>query len=558
MSLIININSLSYLYDYLDLGVHDFIVGTNQFSCRQALTVDYIELKEIKEKYPMIRLFVLVNALVEQKYLDDLKNHLDKLNECQIDGIIFQDFGVLQICNEKGYSFEKIYDPETLNTNHLTLSVLKEQGIDGAFLAREIPLKEKQMIGQNCKLKTMVQVHGVEYMAYSKRKLLSNYKEYTHLDFNVDKEAQIEIKANGVEDHCHIYEDQYGTHITSTNQMCALDVLNQFNDFDYLYIDGQYINETDLLEITHLYIQAIEAIKNQTYNKELYDIYVIADNCTDNTAKVAKEAGAIVYERFDSTKKTKGYALNWFLQQKIEEDAPYDAFFIFDADNIVDKNFIKNMNKKLCQGEDVVQGYRDIKNPTDSWITAGYAIFYWTLHRFYHLARYNIGLSPLLNGTGFMVRFDVVKPNGWDTQTLTEDIEFSLKRIIAGKRLGWATDAIVYDEQPVGFKQSWSQRSRWTVGHIQCMHKYTKDLAMAAKENKTLMNFDGLLYIIGSIPMFVITLILLLTNFAIYAGTGMSAAELIWNLVRYVVPTFFLPILTGILIMALDKRPIKQ
>ena len=227
----------------------------------------------------------------------------------------------------------------------------------------------------------------------------------------------------------------------------------------------------------------IESLKNQTYNKELYDIYVIADNCTDNTAKVAKEAGAIVYERFDSTKKTKGYALNWFLQQKIEEDAPYDAFFIFDADNIVDKNFIKNMNKKLCQGEDVVQGYRDIKNPTDSWITAGYAIFYWTLHRFYHLARYNIGLSPLLNGTGFMVRFDVVKPNGWDTQTLTEDIEFSLKRIIAGKRLGWATDAIVYDEQPVGFKQSWSQRSRWTVGHIQCMHKYTKDLAMAAKKN---------------------------------------------------------------------------
>ncbi len=119
--------------------------------------------------------------------------------------------------------------------------------------------------------------------------------------------------------------------------------------------------------------------------------------------------------------------------------------------------------------------------------------FYWTLHRFYHLARYNIGLSPLLNGTGFMVRFDVVKPNGWDTQTLTEDIEFSLKRIIAGKRLGWATDAIVYDEQPVGFKQSWSQRSRWTVGHIQCMHKYTKDLAMAAKKNKTLMNFDGLI-----------------------------------------------------------------
>ena len=301
----------------------------------------------------------------------------------------------------------------------------------------------------------------------------------------------------------------------------------------------------------------IESLRNQTYNKELYDIYVIADNCTDNTAKIAKEAGAIVYERYDETKKTKGYALNWFLQQKIKENAPYDAFFVFDADNIVDKNFIKNMNKKLCQGEDVVQGYRDIKNPSDNWITAGYAIFYWQMHRFYHLARYNIGLSPLLNGTGFMVKFDVIKPQGWDTETLTEDIEFSLKRIIKGKKLGWATDAIVYDEQPTGFKQSWSQRSRWTVGHIQCIKKYTKDLAIAAKENKKMINIDGLLYIVGSIPMFIITITLLLTNFIMYNSASITTAELIKNVLFYLVPTFILPILVGIFAMWLDGRKIK-
>ncbi len=301
----------------------------------------------------------------------------------------------------------------------------------------------------------------------------------------------------------------------------------------------------------------IESLKKQNYDKDLYDIYVIADNCTDNTAKVAKEAGAIVYKRFDETKKTKGYALDWFLKQKIEENAPYDAFFIFDADNIVHPDFIKNMNKKLCQGEDVVQGYRDIKNPTDSWITAGYALFYWTMHRFYHLARYNLGLSPLLNGTGFMVRFDVVKPQGWDTVTLTEDIEFSLKRIIKGKRLGWAVDAICYDEQPVGFKQSWSQRSRWTVGHMQCIKEYTKDLAVAAKENKTMVNFDGLLYILGSIPMFIITLVLLGTNFLMYAGDGMTKVELFINILRYLVPTFVFPIITAAIAMWLDKRPIK-
>ncbi len=303
--------------------------------------------------------------------------------------------------------------------------------------------------------------------------------------------------------------------------------------------------------------ELIESLKAQNYPKELLDIYVIADNCTDYTALVARNAGAIVYERFDSEKKTKGYALDWFLKQKIKENADYDAFCVFDADNIVDANFIKTMNKKLCQGEEVVQGYRDIKNPTDNWITAGYAIFYWTMNRFYHLARYNVGLSPLINGTGFMVKFDVVKPNGWDTKTLTEDIEFSLKRIIKGKKLGWAEDAIVYDEQPLEFKQSWKQRTRWTVGHMQCIKEYTKPLALAIKEHKTIMNIDGFLYIVGSIPMFVATLVLLFLNFVMYAGEGMTSLELGINILRYLIPTFLLPIVTAIIIMLLDKKPIK-
>lgn len=304
-------------------------------------------------------------------------------------------------------------------------------------------------------------------------------------------------------------------------------------------------------------VNLIESLKKLDYPKDLYDIYVIADNCTDKTAEVAKKAGSIVYERFDEAHKTKGHALQWFLAQKIEEDAPYDAFCIFDADNIVDENFLKVMNKKLCQGEEVVQGYKDIKNPSDSWVSAGYAIFYWTMHRFYHLARYNLGLSALLNGTGFMVKFDIIKPTGWNTDTLTEDIEFSLKRIIQGKRVGWATDAIVYDEQPVGFKQSWSQRSRWTIGHIQCLQEYTKPLAGAVKKNKTLMNFDGLLYMMGSIPMFIMTIVLLLINFVMFIFGGMTPMDLLINCLRYILPTFFLPIFVGIVIMIIERKPIR-
>ena len=92
---------------------------------------------------------------------------------------------------------------------------------------------------------------------------------------------------------------------------------------------------------------------------------------------------------------------------------------------------------------------------------------------------------------------------------------------------------------------------------MQCIKEYTKDLAIATKENKTMMNFDGLLYIVGSIPMFIITIILLLTNFLMYAGDGMTQLELIENIIRYLVPTFLFPIATAVIAMFLDKRPIK-
>jgi len=301
----------------------------------------------------------------------------------------------------------------------------------------------------------------------------------------------------------------------------------------------------------------VESLQHLDYPKDLYDIYVIADNCTDNTAKIAKDMGAIVLERFDEKKKTKGFALQWFLNQKIKENADYDAFCVFDADNLVDKNFLNAMNKKLCQGEEIVQGYRDIKNPDDSWISAGYALFYWTMNRFYHLARYNLGLSPLINGTGFMVDFNLIKPTGWDTITLTEDIEFSLKNISKGRKLGWATDAIVYDEQPTEFKQSWSQRSRWTVGHLQCMKYYTKDLAEGVVEYRTLMNFDGLLYLMG-MPMMIVTMLLLVINTVIFLADQMTIGVLIFNYAKYLIATLIVPIFTAIFVMIIEKKPIKK
>lgn len=301
----------------------------------------------------------------------------------------------------------------------------------------------------------------------------------------------------------------------------------------------------------------VKSLNELDYPKELYDVYVIADNCTDRTAEIAKKEGAIVYERFDEKRKTKGYALNWFLDKKIKENADYDAFCVFDADNLVDKNFLNAMNKKLCQGETVVQGYKDIKNPTDSWISSGYALFYWTQHKFYQLARYNAGLSPLMNGTGFMVKFDLIKDTGWNTKTLTEDIEFSLINISSGNKLGWAVDAIVYDEQPTTFGQSWTQRIRWTVGHIQCLKLYTKDLAKGVIKNKTLTSFDGLLYIM-CIPLFIISLLLIIVNFVLYLMSQMTFGLMMLNILSYILLGYILLVITALVTLIVEKRSIKK
>ncbi len=301
----------------------------------------------------------------------------------------------------------------------------------------------------------------------------------------------------------------------------------------------------------------VKSLNELDYPKELYDVYVIADNCTDKTAEIAKKEGAIVYERFDEKRKTKGYALNWFLDKKIKENVDYDAFCVFDADNLVDKNFLNAMNKKLCQGETVVQGYKDIKNPTDSWISSGYALFYWTQHKFYQLARYNAGLSPLMNGTGFMVKFDLIKDTGWNTKTLTEDIEFSLINISSGNKLGWAVDAIVYDEQPTTFGQSWTQRIRWTVGHIQCLKLYTKDLAKGVIKNKTLTSFDGLLYIM-CIPLFIISLLLIIVNFVLYLMSQMTFGLMMLNILAYMLLGYILLVITALVTLIVEKRSIKK
>lgn len=267
MELVVHLNSRKFINDFIEIGIKNFIVGTKYFSCRQALSLDYQELKDLNEQLKDKKLWVLVNALIEEHNLDELVDHLAKLDEIKIAGILFQDFSVLQICKENNYNFEMIYSPDTLNTNQATLNYLKTLGINSAFLAREIPLDEKMMIAKNTDLKTMVQVHGVEYMAYSKRKLLSNYFKETGIDHGVLIDDNLTIQANAIDYRCHIYEDKFGCHILSEKQLCTLDILSNFSCFDYLYFESLFIDDLKVVEIVSLYQEAINSISKETYGK---------------------------------------------------------------------------------------------------------------------------------------------------------------------------------------------------------------------------------------------------------------------------------------------------
>ncbi len=224
----------------------------------------------------------------------------------------------------------------------------------------------------------------------------------------------------------------------------------------------------------------LETIRKQDYPAELITTYVIADNCTDATAKIAAQGGARVYERFNKEQVGKGYALDYLLDRIRQEEGGlerYDAFMIFDADNLLDTAFMTNINITCDQGYGVFTSFRNTKNFGTNWISSGHAM--WYLHDSVHLnySRYLLGNPCFVTGTGFGFRREVLeKAGGWKFFTLTEDIEFSAWLAYNGIRSGYNHDAILYDEQPESFRISWRQRTRWVQGGIQVGLKHTGKL----------------------------------------------------------------------------------
>ena len=223
----------------------------------------------------------------------------------------------------------------------------------------------------------------------------------------------------------------------------------------------------------------LDSIDAQTYPKELIDVFVVADNCTDNTADIAEACGAHVYRRFDNVKVGKGHALNYLLNEiyKTYGKNYFDGYMVFDADNVLDSHYIDEMNRTFSSGYDILTSYRNSKNFGDNWISAGYGLWFLRESKYLNYPRMLLNTSCAISGTGFMFSKRIANElDGWWYHLLTEDIEFTADHVARGFKIGFCKRAMLFDEQPTSFNQSIRQRMRWAKGYYQVMCHYGSSL----------------------------------------------------------------------------------
>lgn len=268
----------------------------------------------------------------------------------------------------------------------------------------------------------------------------------------------------------------------------------------------------------------LDSLKKQSYPQELLHVFVMADNCTDRTAEIAASRGACVYCRSSRTEVGKGYALRALLQN-IQQHGIFDGYFVFDADNILSGDYVEQMNRTFSAGHEIVTSYRNSKNYGSNWISAGYALWFLRESRYLNGARFALGTSCAVSGTGFLFSRKVLDETGlWPFHLLTEDLEFTIDRVTAGQKIAYCPDAELFDEQPTGFRQSWRQRMRWTQGYLQVLAKYGGNLLKGVFHG----SFSCYDMAMSIMPAFILSAVSLLCNLVLGIA-GLCSGESLRN-----------------------------
>jgi cellulose synthase/poly-beta-1,6-N-acetylglucosamine synthase-like glycosyltransferase len=221
--------------------------------------------------------------------------------------------------------------------------------------------------------------------------------------------------------------------------------------------------------------QTIINLKGQKYPLDMFDIYVVADYCSDRTAQNAIEHGAICFERNSGERGQKGIALKWLFERIFESEKKYDAIIVLDADTLVEENLLKYMNSRINQGGKVIQGKHIINNPTKGWISS----FSWILmtidNRFNNQGRANLNLSAKNMGDSICYRSEVLR-NIDLSGSLTEDYQYRFRLLLNGILIEYEPSAIGYGQAPLSMIAVRNQQVRWRSGALEASAQYRKQL----------------------------------------------------------------------------------
>jgi 1,2-diacylglycerol 3-beta-glucosyltransferase len=218
--------------------------------------------------------------------------------------------------------------------------------------------------------------------------------------------------------------------------------------------------------------RTIYSLHTLIYPKKLFDVVVVADNCTDSTAETARRLGATVYERFDETNRGKGFALRWIFDKLLKSQNGYDAIVVIDSDSLVSGNYLEVMNGYLEKGSRVIQSSDLVLPQPGNWSIEATRIGFLLFNYVKPLGRKKLNLFAGLRGNGMCFGADVLRSFPWQAWSLTEDVEYGLMLIQQGVSIDFAPEAIVWAQMPVNASNAVSQRTRWESGRRQITRRY--------------------------------------------------------------------------------------
>lgn len=277
--------------------------------------------------------------------------------------------------------------------------------------------------------------------------------------------------------HVRRYEEARGTSSAEEAPSCA----------DFVIVIPAH-NEEVILGIL------LENLAQLAYPKDHYMVCVVADNCTDRTAELAREHRNVrVYERLDEAKRGKGYALNWLLQKLEEDQLIYDAYVILDADSVVVPTFLHSMNRELTKGARALQACHTVLNISDSPSTALRWVALTLVNHVRPLGRNGIGASSTLTGNGMCLSRALLLLHPWQTFSLSEDYHYYLLLVKNGERVRYVPEAVVRSQMPTTFAQMRTQDVRWeSSGGGQRPWRLARELLRAGLKHRDFVRIEAI------------------------------------------------------------------